>query len=723
MPGRPTRRRKTLPIPGDETTPQVFEDDDATITLTGTISTPSARAHAIRTNGDGATVNIDGIEGTNTITTNGFESHGVYLDGSSGTLNHNSGTIKTKGASGYGVYLVGSSGTLNINGDSTISTNGFEAHGVYLVGSSGTLNIDGTIEVSGADAYGIYLTGSNSTTTVKGTVSANNGKAIVVSATDINGSQTEGIKLIIFSEANISGEIDLAAGTLEFAGDLAIDGALNSSGASTTLDLSTNDVTVAANSAIGENGSILKVAIDGSAENSGSLATSTNVVITLNDSLVISLGVSTFDWGSTVTIIDGDAGGGTLELNDIDALQGNMAASARLIYTLAEVGEDLTVTVDKQSEAALAGAGLSRNALAVNVVVDDAFSSNTTMMSAINGMADMAGLNDSLESLAPEVTGSAVVGSVSAGTAATQTVSTRLASLRTGISAGQGLSSGDPLAGNRTFWMQGFGVFADQDEREGFDGFDALTTGFAVGADKPLAENITGGLAFSIANTDVDSDSSANQTQIKSYQATAYGSYDLGSGFLDGLFSVAYNDYEGSRDIIVGGVVQQARADYSGIQSSIKAELGREFMLDNEVVLTPSIALQHTHVLLDSYTETEAGAANLKVDRQNYDSLYMTVQSKFSRTLDIEANTLTPEFRIGYMYEALDEKISTTSTFTGGGGSFKTIGFDPANHSLIAGVGMTFSNTDNFEVIGTYDTEIKQDYFSHSFLIKGEWKL
>ncbi len=37
-----------------------------------------------------------------------------------------------------------------------------------------------------------------------------------------------------------------------------------------------------------------------------------------------------------------------------------------------------------------------------------------------------------------------------------------------------------------------------------------------------------------------------------------------------------------------------------------------------------------------------------------------------------------------------DEKVATTSTFTGGGGSFKTTGFDPANHSLLAGVGLTF---------------------------------
>jgi uncharacterized protein with beta-barrel porin domain len=74
------------------------------------------------------------------------------------------------------------------------------------------------------------------------------------------------------------------------------------------------------------------------------------------------------------------------------------------------------------------------------------------------------------------------------------------------------------------------------------------------------------------------------------------------------------------------------------------------------------------------------------------------------------------------MYEALDEKVSTTSTFTGGGGSFKTSGFDPANHSLLAGAGLTFASLDNFDLKATYDMEMKDDYTSHSALLRGEWK-
>jgi len=73
------------------------------------------------------------------------------------------------------------------------------------------------------------------------------------------------------------------------------------------------------------------------------------------------------------------------------------------------------------------------------------------------------------------------------------------------------------------------------------------------------------------------------------------------------------------------------------------------------------------------------------------------------------------------MYEALDEKVAMISTFTGGGGSFETRGFDPANHSLIAGVGVTFTSKDNFELIGRYDMESKADYIDHSAQLHAVW--
>ena len=69
----------------------------------------------------------------------------------------------------------------------------------------------------------------------------------------------------------------------------------------------------------------------------------------------------------------------------------------------------------------------------------------------------------------------------------------------------------------------------------------------------------------------------------------------------------------------------------------------------------------------------------------------------------------------------LDDKIQTVSAFTGGGNTFQTTGFDPANNSILGGVELTFESINNFDFIVAYDIEAKEDFTSHSALLKGRW--
>lgn len=404
--------------------------------------------------------------------------------------------------------------------------------------SNGTIN--GAFDIGGALADAIINPAAGNTVHFLNA----GGTALQSEAADfmLSGAGTVVINGNVVSAA-ASTDLDQTAGTLEFAGDSAIDGGLNSSGATTILDLSTNDVTVAANSNIGAGGSTLKLKLSDTLGNSGgSLATSAAVAITVDDALIISPTAGAIILKQAITLIDGDAGGGTLMINDLATLQSNLVDnSARLEFTLANPGEDLTLTANKD-----ATLDYSDNADAVNDEVDAAFAGDSTLLAALNNIASANELNEALKTLVPNVDGGVLMGLVLAGTATGEMVSTRLANLRTGISD---LAAGDAWAGERNFWMQGFGTFADQDDREGFEGFDVAIGGVALGVDIPLSVNLTAGLVFSYAATSVNSDSSGNQTQIDSYQTTAYGTHEFGPYFLDSMVSLAYNDYGGGRDI------------------------------------------------------------------------------------------------------------------------------------------------------------------------------
>jgi opacity protein-like surface antigen len=85
---------------------------------------------------------------------------------------------------------------------------------------------------------------------------------------------------------------------------------------------------------------------------------------------------------------------------------------------------------------------------------------------------------------------------------------------------------------------------------------------------------------------------------------------------------------------------------------------------------------------------------------------------------------VTPEMHVGYSYEAIHDKIQTTSSFTGGGASFISTGFKPANHTYSGGMGLTFGASDKMpvDITFTYDFSGKDDFESHSGLVKGAWR-
>jgi len=72
---------------------------------------------------------------------------------------------------------------------------------------------------------------------------------------------------------------------------------------------------------------------------------------------------------------------------------------------------------------------------------------------------------------------------------------------------------------------------------------------------------------------------------------------------------------------------------------------------------------------------------------------------------------------VAWLHEYLDEGQVNTSTFTGGGGSFTTRGFDPANDSLNVGASLAIYSENNIAVKASYDFEVKDDYDSHSGLL------
>ena len=131
--------------------------------------------------------------------------------------------------------------------------------------------------------------------------------------------------------------------------------------------------------------------------------------------------------------------------------------------------------------------------------------------------------------------------------------------------------------------------------------------------------------------------------------------------------------------------------------------------------LTPYASLHYVRLDTDGYTESGAGAANLVVSDEDTDFLQSTLGVSISKEMETNSGTrFVPEVHVAWLHEFFDENQINTSTFTGGGGSFTTAGFDPANDSINAGASVAIYQTESLDIRAAYDFEGKSDYDSHS---------
>ena len=263
-------------------------------------------------------------------------------------------------------------------------------------------------------------------------------------------------------------------------------------------------------------------------------------------------------------------------------------------------------------------------------------------------------------------------------------------------------------------WTSGFGSYIHQDAMSFSNGYDASIWGTTLGFDIPALDNFRAGLAGGFAQDFVRTKDFSNRTDIDSYQGTLYTSYAKEAYFIDTAFSFAYNNYDAQRQVAFGLLNRTAKGDYNGQQYSGYIQGGYKFT-GKGIELTPIASFLYSHLRLNGYTESGAGAADLKVDPQDYDIAQTGLGMKVGYPLELKkiAAKATPEFKFKWLYDWVGDAQQTTSTFTGGGGSFGTNGFTPAQSSYDFGLKLTVETVNNITLSLSYDLEIKEDYYGH----------
>jgi outer membrane autotransporter protein len=193
--------------------------------------------------------------------------------------------------------------------------------------------------------------------------------------------------------------------------------------------------------------------------------------------------------------------------------------------------------------------------------------------------------------------------------------------------------------------------------------------------------------------------------------------------FVSGQLGYIWSDNDTTRN--PGGLAAlNAKGSYNADAFVAGLAVGRDYHTGHgTLVLTPKVSADYMHYSADSYTETGAGTANLTVDA---DSLNM-----FEIGLGVEAEWdiqnangthLMPSIGLGVRHDLIGDEFEATNKFAGGGSAFKVKGFDPAQTTFDAGLGVKYITDTNWTLSAGYDFEFKSDYSAHAGMVKASYK-
>ncbi len=272
-------------------------------------------------------------------------------------------------------------------------------------------------------------------------------------------------------------------------------------------------------------------------------------------------------------------------------------------------------------------------------------------------------------------------------------------------------------------WIRGFGGAGSVDGGAGAGDTSYDVYGFLAGYDRSIRSGVTYGVMGGYSEGDTSQDRPQSDAKTESWQVGGYGRYRRSNVHFDAVLSYSSNQVDNSRRVVVGGMTRQAKADFDG--RAFNAYLEAAFVDMGRVNIQPYASLQFIRQYWDGYTETGAGALNLKVEDSSNNSLRSTfgIRSSFSLETESDApNTL--ELRAGWSHE-----------FEGEGSRVARLAGDMSNSrfvinsralprdSAVLGVSLISTPKDNITLLTEINGEFNSEQYDISAVVgvRYEW--
>ncbi len=269
------------------------------------------------------------------------------------------------------------------------------------------------------------------------------------------------------------------------------------------------------------------------------------------------------------------------------------------------------------------------------------------------------------------------------------------------------------VPGEMTLWAQEFTGQINNKGRVSADG--TLTSykdhgfGFVLGVDGGSPRNGWYGGAFTFYSGDVTQQlPRATRTNTEWFMLTGYTDWRGKHVFLDTQVSAAYGDFSEIRALDVGGLVRDATSKRPGAMLALGANTGAMLKYSG-FEIDPHISLDAMTLREEGYQEANGGPGfNLDVAPYFASSVRTAVGADIKTNISIWNFEITPEMRLGYRYDLVQDAVKIKAAFesTGGrgtaGNTMTFVGPDPDSGNAILGLSLG-AHTDTWQVGVNYD--------------------
>ncbi len=269
----------------------------------------------------------------------------------------------------------------------------------------------------------------------------------------------------------------------------------------------------------------------------------------------------------------------------------------------------------------------------------------------------------------------------------------------------------DRMLANRV-WVGGFGLWQDQDSKDGYSGYDYKSGGAILGYDRLFGNVLVGG-SFAYARGSLDFDDQPGDYDTDSYSFNLYAKYFHSSGFentLGGGYTYVKNEFKHT----VPGFGNREGDNHTNVWS-IGDTIGWRIPLGMNFAVTPSIGLYYSEAKSGDYT-TRGVVTHVTQDKVK--SLVMPIDLNVEYTQNINAySAITVGVHGGYRHDFKDDAPTgiTYVPFDGNNYGISTVGMKNATNVGNVGASLKYETT-RFDVFMNYDFNFRSKFNQHRVL-------